>query len=42
MSEYDIEFTGHDHNGRYYGLSSDAPFEGVTIDESDGTVTFHD
>jgi hypothetical protein len=41
MSEYSIEFTGHDANGRYYDLEGDAPYEGVTVDEADGTITFH-
>lgn len=43
MSEYDIEFTGHDENGRYYQIAdSDAPFKGITVDEVDGTITFHE
>lgn len=42
MSEHDIEFTGHDENGRYYELDDDAPYQGVTVNEADGTITFHD
>ncbi|MEZ3117846.1 hypothetical protein RYH80_18165 [Halobaculum sp. MBLA0147] len=41
MSTHPIDFTGHDNNGRYYELTDDAPIDGVTINEVDGTITFH-
>lgn len=41
MSDYSISSTGHDDNGRYYELEEDAPFDSITVDEADGTVTFH-
>jgi len=42
MSEHEITFTGHDENGRYYDLEDSAPYDGVTVNEAKGTVTFHE
>lgn len=39
--QYDIVSTGTDAEGKYIDLGDAAPFEGVTVDEAEGTVTFH-
>lgn len=31
-----------DKHGTYYELEDDAPYKGVTVDEADGEITFHD
>jgi hypothetical protein len=44
MSEHgkhEIVSTGTDATGKYIKLSDDAPFEGITVDEDKGAVTFH-
>jgi len=44
MSEpenHEIVSTGTDAAGKYLELGDNAPFEGITVDEAEGTVTFH-
>lgn len=39
--EHEITSAGTDAAGKYIELGDDAPFNGITIDEAEGTVTFH-
>lgn len=42
MAEYTIESTGHGEDGRYYELEDNNEFEGITVNELDGTITLHE
>ena len=42
VSEHEIQFSGYDENGHYYDLDDDAPYDGITVNEADGTITFHE
>lgn len=39
---FSINYTGDDSSGKYIDLEDSAPYDGITIDEAEGEVTFHD
>lgn len=41
MSTHDIKAVGHDTHGRFYDIADDCTYDGVTVDEAEGTVTLH-
>lgn len=41
MSKHDIKAIGHDAHGRFYDIADDCTYDGVTVDEAEGTVTLH-
>lgn len=41
MTTVNIDSVGHDEHGRCYDLGEDAPWDAITVNEADGTITLH-